>query len=176
MARMTTDTPRVWVGCLGCYNDGRLVGEWVDAIDAGDITPEDIHGHATVCEELWCFDHENFLGLIDGECSPGHAAEVAAVLEDVEEWMREAFAAFLRYYGTHDDLSDTLSAFQDAYAGQWDSEQDFAQELAEDTGAINADARGPNDCIDWERATRELMHDYASEPDGFGGVFIFRTS
>ena len=39
--------PRVWVGCLGCYNAGRLVGRWVDAEDAADLSPEDVRaiGH-----------------------------------------------------------------------------------------------------------------------------------
>ena len=35
----TTDTtPRVWIGCLACYNEGRLVGDWYDAITADEIT------------------------------------------------------------------------------------------------------------------------------------------
>lgn len=45
--------------------------------------------------------------------------------------------------------------------------RDYAQELAEDIGAINADATWPNNCIDWERAARELQMDYTSvEFDG----------
>lgn len=27
-------TPRVWLGCLSCYANGRLVGDWYDAIEA----------------------------------------------------------------------------------------------------------------------------------------------
>lgn len=45
--------------------------------------------------------------------------------------------------------------------------KDYAQELAEDIGAINADATWPNNCIDWEQAARELRVDYtAIEFDG----------
>lgn|SRR5574337_519667 len=40
--------------------------------------------------------------------------------------------------------------------------EDYAQELAEDIGAINPDASWPNNCIDWERAARELQMDYTS--------------
>ena len=30
--RTNTDiTPRAWIGCLACYNNARLVGEWFDA-------------------------------------------------------------------------------------------------------------------------------------------------
>ena len=38
--------------------------------------------------------------------------------------------------------------------------EDYAQELAEDIGAINNDMTWPNTCIDWERAARELQMDY----------------
>ena len=46
--------------------------------------------------------------------------------------------------------------------------EDYAQELAEDIGAIGSNATWPNNCIDWERATRELQMDY-TEVD-FDGV------
>lgn len=45
--------------------------------------------------------------------------------------------------------------------------QEYAQELAEDIGAIDKAANWPNNCIDWERAARELQSDYSSvEIDG----------
>jgi len=43
----------------------------------------------------------------------------------------------------------------------------YAQELAEDIGAMDRTASWPNTCIDWEQAARELQHDYSSvEIDG----------
>lgn len=45
--------------------------------------------------------------------------------------------------------------------------EDYARELAEDIGAIDKSAQWPNNCIDWEKATRELQTDYSSvEFDG----------
>lgn len=45
--------------------------------------------------------------------------------------------------------------------------KDYAQELAEDIGAIPADAGWPARCIDWDQAARELRMDYTSvEFDG----------
>jgi antirestriction protein len=38
----------------------------------------------------------------------------------------------------------------------------YAQELADDIGAVDANASWPNTCIDWERAARELRMDYTS--------------
>ena len=40
--------------------------------------------------------------------------------------------------------------------------EEYAQELAEDVGAIDSNATWPNNCIDWERATRELQMDYTA--------------
>ncbi|WP_283205483.1 antirestriction protein ArdA [Glutamicibacter sp. V16R2B1] len=39
-------TLRVWVDCLHCYNSGRLVGEWFDAVDADEVT-------LTACTVEW---------------------------------------------------------------------------------------------------------------------------
>ena len=44
---------------------------------------------------------------------------------------------------------------------------EYAQQLAEDIGAIKSDASWPATCIDWEQAARELKMDYtAVEFDG----------
>lgn len=40
--------------------------------------------------------------------------------------------------------------------------REYAEELAEDIGAINAETTWPNNCIDWERAARELRVDYTA--------------
>lgn len=45
--------------------------------------------------------------------------------------------------------------------------QDYAQELAEDIGAISSEHSWPLGCIDWEQAANELLIDYSSvEFDG----------
>ena len=40
--------------------------------------------------------------------------------------------------------------------------QDYAQELAEECGMIDTNAKWPMTCIDWEQAARELKYDYSS--------------
>ena len=54
-----------------------------------------------------------------------------------------------------------LTAIRDSYF------KDYAQELAEDIGAIPAGLGWPCTCIDWDQAARELQMDYtAVEFDG----------
>ena len=44
---------------------------------------------------------------------------------------------------------------------------DYAQELAEEIGAVDPRAKWPMNCIDWEQAARELQYDYTpTEIDG----------
>jgi Antirestriction protein (ArdA) len=52
--------------------------------------------------------------------------------------------------------------------------EQYAQELAEDIGAINKSNEWPIYCIDWERATRELKMDYTSV-DMDGETYWFRA-
>lgn len=50
---------------------------------------------------------------------------------------------------------------------------DYAQQLAEDCGMVNSNAKWPNNCIDWELAARDLKVDYSIvEIDGV--TYYFR--
>lgn len=37
------DGAKAWVGCLSCYNNGDLVGEWFEAAEAADVTLDVLH-------------------------------------------------------------------------------------------------------------------------------------
>ena len=162
--------PSAWVGCLGCYNNGQLVGKWregseeiADLEGAGLAKLEtvgDYTAHRCVrcfSDEFMVFDFEGMLGLVSGECSVSEAAAAAATVEEIERKGidLDAAAAFIS-----DRHEWDLDSFEESYAGEWNSLEDYAQQLAEDTGAIDEDARWPHNCIDWERAARELSYDY----------------
>lgn len=113
--------------------------------------------------------------------------DIIARVEELEETLpevaddREAWA-----YANPEDAAElaTLTALlaelngmggDEQWRGDWypvtlirgDYFRDYAQELAEDIGAVNADASWPNNCLDWDRAARELRTDYSSvEIDG----------
>jgi hypothetical protein len=40
--------------------------------------------------------------------------------------------------------------------------QEWAQDFAEDIGAVERDVKWPYTCIDWEHAARELKYDYTT--------------
>ena len=53
-----------------------------------------------------------------------------------------------------------LNNIQDAYQGKYDSDADFAEQFAEQSGEFNEKLSWPFTCIDWERASVDHMQDY----------------
>ncbi|PBB08163.1 antirestriction protein [Kocuria sp. WRN011] len=181
MATNTLDsTPRVWVGCLHCYNAGRLVGEWFDAVDADEVTLTDVHrgagGARGGCEELWCFDHENL--PVRGEMSPHEAAEWGGSLASVPEHQREALCAWVRsgdYVAEGTGDLPSIPDFEDRYCGEWESFREYAEELADGTGLLSGVPDDVARYFDWSAWTRDLAFDYTVEDAPGGGVFVFRN-
>lgn len=182
-----TDAPRVWVGCLGCYNAGHLAGEWFDAADAptdepawrNEVTAPGVllpaAHYAKAHEELWVFDYEGFGGLLAGECSPAEAQRIAELIADLNEDEREGFAAYVADTGLTAD-AESLDSFRDDYQGVWDSREDFAQNLAEELGAVPREHSWPASYIDWESAARDLFMDYSDAPAFGGRIHVWRRS
>lgn len=177
----TTDTtPRAWIGCLHCYNSGRLVGEWFDAEDADEVTLADVHGGAgrvrPGCEELWVLDHENL--PVRGEMSPHDAAEWARALLAVPEQDRAALHAWVEsgdYVAEGFSDLPCISDFEDRYCGEHDSFTTYAHELAEDIGLLHDVPEEVARYFNWDSWTRDLGYDYTTADSPTGGVFVFRN-
>ena len=54
-----------------------------------------------------------------------------------------------------------LASIEGAYQGKFDSDADFAEYFAEQTGELNEQLNWPFTCIDWQWASIDLMHDYS---------------
>ena len=84
-------------------------------------------------------------GVPDGE------PEELAMLEDI--------LSELAGYGGDEEFDGDwypLELVADSYF------QEYAQNLAEECGMVDTNARWPMTCIDWEQAARELQMDYSS--------------
>lgn len=180
MTTMTTET-RAWIGCLSCYSEGRLVGEWYSAADADDVSVEALHIDAgTVarisCEEMWVLDHE---GLpISGECSPGEAAEWGRLLSEADDWQRDALLAWVRsgdYVAEGRGRLPSLPDFEERYAGEWVSFREYGENLADDLSLLVDVPDEIARYFDWDLWIRDLAYDYTTEPAPGGGVFVFRS-
>lgn len=180
-AETTIDTtPRAWIGCLHCYNDGRLVGEWFDAEGADKITLADVHGGAahfrSDCEEMWVMDHENI--PVRGEMSPYDAAQWAEVLAAVDEHLRPALCAWVET-GTYvaEGFSDlpSIPDFEERYCGEHETFTFYAHELAEGIGLLHDVPEEVVRYFNWDSWTRDLGYDYTTADSPSGGVFVFRN-
>lgn len=170
---LSDTAPRVWIGCLACYNAGRLTGTWVDAHDAEDTTPETIHGRPTAHEELWVMDHDNFQGLATGEFSPAEATRLAELLDEIEasDVPTEAVIAWLdNQHYSPEQASEHLDDIADAYAGHADDLDEFAWDYLEETGML---AELP----DWADTHKSaLVHSWARDLELGGEVETFAAT
>lgn len=184
---------RVWIGCLACYNEGRLVGEWRDAIDADDVTSEDVHRNvakdpavlefvAMAHEELWCMDLDETQGWLTEECSPMHAAQVARTIESIEDAHDdpETVLAWADNLGIRDDIirdeydSAQSDDFRDAYCGTFDSELDYAYELVDGTGMLYGIDEHIACYFDYQAFARDLFLDGHTGIRTSSGLAVFR--
>ena len=150
-----TIAPKIYVACLGCYNEGRLHGKWMDADELEERWGgyqckwvEDGKGSwgysMTRCGKAY---HEEWaIHDYDGVPNLGEHPDIPYLIK-VMQAVEEHGEPFLEWFNLdpynkshHDDLSE---AFQDAYAGKWDSKEEFAEDFAESMGYIDSNSTNP---------------------------------
>lgn len=179
---ITDCKPRVWPACLACYNDGRLVGQWVDCAVAADVTLSQLHkgsgGPFPGCEEIWCLDVEHVpvrreMGLLEA-AEWGHVYEEAGPEQwpAVCSWM-ESGAYVAEGVGDIPSLSD----FWDRFCGHWNSFREYAEDLADQTGLTAGWPEEAQRYFDWDAWVRDLKFGFsvvdAPSDQGYG-VYVFR--
>jgi len=60
------------------------------------------------------------------------------------------------------DCGIDFSNVEEAYSGEFNSDEDFAENMAEDLGYMDKASSWPHNCIDWDKAACELMQDYST--------------
>lgn len=176
---IASETPKVWIGCLACYANGRLVGDWYDATEADTVTTYVLHGahsRADSHDELWVFDHENI--PVSGEMSPADAAAWGSALAEVDEHLRPALVAWVEsgdYVAEGNSDLPCIPDFMERYCGEWSDFDDYARNLADDTGLLDGVPEEIANYFDWDSWTRDLAFDYTTANNPDGGVYIFRN-
>lgn len=104
-------------------------------------------------------------------------ARIEALENDIADLLEYSTEADPQWREYNDELQallkimaelETVGGGDEQWRGDWypitliaDSYfKEYAQELAEDCGMINDNASWPNNCIDWDKAARELRMDY----------------
>lgn len=169
--------PRIYVASLSDYNAGRLHGRWIDAAQSAEDIQAEVDemlaaSPEPIAEEWAIHDYDDFHGIELGEYeSFEKVAELAQLLD-------EHGAAYAAYVDMEGAEYATAEGFEEDYCGQWDSEQAYAEEFADDIGLLTEVPDSLSSYFDWEKWTRDLFRgDYYSVDAGLGeGVYVFRRS
>ncbi len=153
-------TPKLYVGTYQKYNAGSIQGAWLSLSDYDNAEQfykacAELHKDEDDCE-LMFQDFEGFPEDMYSES--GGVEELYELIDFINNSHLDAeivLAAISIGISLDDDI-------EDAYAGSYDSDQDFAVQLAEETGFEEPTA-WPYTCIDWKYAAREIMYDYSEE-------------
>jgi len=134
--RQAKATPRIYVASLSDYNAGVLHGEWLDASADVEAMEEGVQSMLASspspgAEEWAIHDYEGFGPLCLSEYES--LSTVATVAEGIAEH-GAAFAHWAALVGTIDP--DALERFEDAYLGQSESIEGYAEELLDDMGVF----------------------------------------
>lgn len=182
------DGPRIYVASLSDYNAGTLHGRWIETLDDLDAMQEQIDEmlraspttarYGDKAEEWAIHDFEGFGPLRLGEYEP--LSTIARLAVGITEHGL-AFAAWAEHVGVAE--ADQLDRFEELYRGEWDSAEDYAEQLLDDMGATSAIDELP----EWLQCYVELdVADFAHDlqiggditvvdkPDG--GVWIWSGS
>lgn len=167
MTTTTDTTPRGWLGCLACYNDGRLRGTWLNLDELAEPAehrpkyfqkmtyPSGYEFTAcTVChgDELALLDTENLPRTV-GE-SWGDALAYAEALDSLDlDEHREAFAAYLDNHYTADFVG-VLDHFHDSFVASFDYMtecEDFIEDTAYDLLELDRLPHSVRDLLDRDK-------------------------
>ena len=158
--------PSVYVGTYGKYNDGSLCGLWID-LSSFDDYDEFIN----FCKAIHADEEDPELMAQDYECFPrcwyneGFMDEddfnhIKEYTEMCDKHSQEAVDDFL-------ELNDDLSDFEEAYCGEWDSEEDFARHIVDECYDLERTMGNLSRYFDYEAFGRELfMWDYSMGANG----------
>lgn len=130
--------PRIWVGSLLDYNAGILHGDWINATQPDEAIREQVTSILATsptmaetgdpAEEWGIFDHDDF---------GGYQVQEYDWLEDVARiarGIRDHGPAFAAGAELHDGDQDMLDEFDEAYLGEYDSPEAWAETVMDDLG------------------------------------------
>jgi len=99
--------------------------------------------------------------LVEDLTEQANTPDAQSAVDALSEWDEENGAELKALKSLADEAAGYASDWQYGETLIRDSYfEDYAQQLAEDIGAIDKAASWPNTCIDWKQAARELQQDY----------------
>lgn len=162
---------RFYVADLAAYNNARLHGVWINALDELESIQEQVYemlkkSPENDAEEWAIHDYDGFGGIRLSEYeSFERLHDIARFLNEYDNFGQ----AVLEYFGG--DLDDAKRAAEENYQGCYFSLADYAQEITEETSEIPSHLAP---YIDYERLGRdmELNSEVITIEENYGKVHV----
>jgi antirestriction protein len=177
---MSDDTPKIYVADLAAYNNGKLIGEWLDLsdYDSGEEVMDAISEllekwskeSGEEREEFAIHDYENFDSSLYSEYMGEGDFDMVIKSYKVskEKGIPMSVISNIMSQYSPDDLSDWVD---DRYEGEFNSDEDLAYHYVDMIGGLeNVGQDTLERYFDYESFGRDLSYDY-TEIDGH----YFRT-
>jgi len=161
------DQPAIYCGTYKKYNEGSLFGAWLDL-----RTFDSYEEFIDVCKQLHADEEDPELMFQDYQCFPAEWYSESCMDEEVfdkiiafiqmDDDKQKAFKAYVSATG-----DDSISDFEDCYEGEYDSEEDFATHIVNESYDLERMMGNLSYYFDYKAFARDLfISDYIFE-DGY---------
>ena len=153
--------PSVYCGTYRKYNEGSIFGAWLDISKFSDYDE-----FIDVCRQLHADEEDPELMFQDYEGFPSSLYCESCMGEDTFDKILEYAKLDDKEQEAFDDYLDLghdfdIERFREAYCGNWDSEEDFAQDIIDSCYDIEKTMGSLSSYYDYEAFARDLfMCDY----------------
>ena len=148
--------PSVYVGTYGKYNEGSLCGLWIDLSSFNDYDE-----FINFCKAIYADEEDPELMAQDYEGFPRQWYNEGFMSEDDFDNILE-YSDMCDKHGSdavddYMEFHNTLDNFEEAYCGEWDSEEDFARHIVEECYNLEKMMGSLANYFDYEAFARELF-------------------
>jgi len=146
---------KLYIEDIAAYNNGSLHGCWIDCADGYDECMSQIQGMLERSPEAGAEEWQ--VSDTDTELENADRYSLKELCEFVDEAGDMLYECILYANNCGGDLTDMVSEATDAYIGDYDSFDEFAESLADETMEIPESIQP---YFDYKRFARDLAHDY----------------
>jgi antirestriction protein len=167
-----TATPRVYVGTYAKYNGGSIKGAWLDLDDYDDRdafyeAAKALHADEPDPELMF----QDFEGFPRSLYSESNVSEALIDFAQLDEDDRELLALYLEHVNDDADIDKAREAF----CGTYDNRAAWAEEMLEESGALDEVPESLRNYIDFDAYARDADHDGMVFVREGGELWVFRN-
>lgn len=156
---------KIWLGDLGKYNAGNLVGEWLELpMDSDDLQAKINQYSRDGQGDYFIADHEcDIDGLVGEYSNPHKLNELAETLDGMGDHDTARVSFLISYHGY--SASDALEKYEDVDFYEGMTLKDLAEHLV-DVGCFGEIPEHLANYIDYDAIARDLGCDYVETKEG----------